>query len=97
MIIYATGLGAVTTSVPSGTGATGADPVEGCNQVSTNARTVLYAGLTPGFPGLYQVDVRLSPYLAPGIDYIYLQATRCWFNGNPPFLQDQGVALYVAP
>ena len=68
-----------------------------CNTVYTNAGTVLYAGLTPGFPGLYQVNIRLSQSLASGVDYIYLQSPACWNSGNPPasVFQSQGIALYV--
>lgn len=97
VIAYATGLGSVTTPVPAGSGSPGADPVDQtCNHISTNAGTILYAGLTPGVPGLYQVDIRLSPNLAPGIDYIYLTSSACWFLA-PPFFQSPGVALYVSP
>jgi uncharacterized protein (TIGR03437 family) len=97
VIAYATGLGPVTTPVPAGSGSPSPDPVDQtCNSISTNAGTILYAGLTPGVPGLYQVDIQLSPNLAPGVDYIYLQANACWL-GPPPFYQSPGVALYVSP
>jgi uncharacterized protein (TIGR03437 family) len=89
LIIYASGLGAVSSPIASGVGATGADPIgsDACNQVTTNAGTVLYAGLTPGFPGLYQVNVQVSQYLPPGLTYIALASPECWplqstFEGN---------------
>lgn len=97
VIIYATGLGPVQTPVPSGMGATGPDPVvPGCSAASyTNAGQILYEGLTPGFPGLYQLNVQLSQYLASGVNYIYLASFPCWLNGVTPFGQSRGVALYV--
>jgi uncharacterized protein (TIGR03437 family) len=56
--IYCTGLGTVSPEVPPGAGATGPTPTD--SPVTANiggiAATVQYAGLTPGFPGLYQVN-----------------------------------------
>ena len=98
LVIYATGLGTVATPVASGVGAAGADPVRECNRgVLTNAGTVLYAGLTPGYPGLYQVNVQVSQDLASGTNYFYLQAPGCWFGIEPPpnVYQGNSVGVYV--
>ena len=63
VVIYATGLGAVT-----GSGAL--KSVQ--NTVTAVAREqelrVLYAGLTPGFIGLYQINLVIPVTLAPGIE-----------------------------
>jgi uncharacterized protein (TIGR03437 family) len=98
LIIYASGLGAVSIPVPSGEAATAADPIgaNACNQVTTNAGDVLYAGLTPGFPGLYQVNVQVSQYLPPGVTYISLQSNLCWpFFPPQSVTQTNGVAIYI--
>lgn len=98
LIIYASGLGYVSTPVPSGEAATAADPIgpNQCNQVMTNAGTVSYAGLTPGFPGLYQVNVQVSQYLPPGVTYIVLQSQGCWPFFPPQNLyQGNAVAIYI--
>lgn len=98
LIIYSTGLGYVSTPVPSGEAATAADPIgpNQCNQVTTNAGTVLYAGLTPGFPGLYQVNVQVSQYLPPGVTYIVLQSSDCWLFFPPQNVyQGNAVAIYI--
>ena len=98
LIIYAGGLGAVSIPIASGVEASGPDPIGpyACNQVTTNAGTVLYAGLTPAFPGLYQVNVQVSQYLPPGVTYIYLQSQACWDFGPPPNVnQGNAVAIYI--
>lgn len=96
LIIYASGLGTVSTPVASGMAASEADPVATCNQITTNAGAVLYAGLTPGFPGLYQVNVQVSDYLPPGVTYINLQSLACWFSIPPPNVGDgNAVAIYI--
>lgn len=98
LIIYATGLGSVATPVASGTAASGPDPIAECNStVASNAGDVLYAGLTPGYPGLYQINVQVSQYLPPSTNYIYLQERGCWFGPAGPQNAYQGnsVGVYV--
>jgi uncharacterized protein (TIGR03437 family) len=66
--IYLLGLGAVRGSIRAGDRAPGDPPLRADHpvQVRIGARTVLpeFAGLTPGFTGLYQVNVRI-PYDVP--------------------------------
>jgi uncharacterized protein (TIGR03437 family) len=66
VLIYLTGLGAVTPAVADGTAA-GSNPLS----VTANAPLVyigdeqahvLYSSMAPGFPGLYQINVTLPPY-----------------------------------
>ena len=98
LMIYATGLGRVSNPVPTGIAATGPDPIlpSYCNSVTTNAGTVLYAGLTPGIPGLYQVNVQVSNSLPPGTNYFYLQSDGCWFFHPPQTVyQSNAVGVYV--
>jgi uncharacterized protein (TIGR03437 family) len=62
VIFYATGLGATTPSATSGSGGNGSAPF---NQVANpfdvyigaNKATVAWAGLAPGFAGIYQLNV----------------------------------------
>jgi uncharacterized protein (TIGR03437 family) len=81
LVIYATGLGLTTPNgdpngkaLPTGV----APPADGSVLYQTPtlptvtiggiATKVLYAGLAPGFPGLYQVDVQVPPGVASGDD-----------------------------
>ena len=63
IVIYATGLGAV---VPSGNLKTTSRPVTVV--VGSTAIIPFFAGLTPGFVGLYQVNATLPAAMPPGLD-----------------------------
>jgi uncharacterized protein (TIGR03437 family) len=59
LVIYCTGLGAVTSVLPPGVPATGATSTVAPVSVTIGGQPspqVTYAGLTPSFPGLYQVN-----------------------------------------
>ena len=64
VLIYLTGMGAVTTSVGDGVGATAADTTVSVPTVIVGGLqgTVIYSGLAPGFPGLYQMNVTLPAF-----------------------------------
>ena len=68
VIVFLTGMGAVNPPVADGT-AGGANPLSKTAAlpvsvlVAGEQSTVLYNGLAPGFPGLYQINVTLPPYL----------------------------------
>jgi len=83
IIIYATGLGSLISGQPAdGKPATGAAPAACPPRVSIG--TVLYAGLTPGYVGLYQLNVRVAPSMPSGNVDLYLKnACVAWF-GSPP-------------
>jgi len=67
--LYVTGLGAVSPSVPTGQAALYAPLSRTISTVTamigTASATVTYAGLAPGFAGLYQLNIVL-PAMAPG-------------------------------
>ncbi len=64
VLIYLTGMGAVTTAVADGVGSTGADNTVAQPVVLVGGLqgTVAYSGLAPGFPGLYQMNVTLPAF-----------------------------------
>jgi uncharacterized protein (TIGR03437 family) len=89
IIIYATGLGSVANGLPTGMPATGAAPMSTkCgtpsvvtappNAPSVPFGTILYAGLTPGSPGLYQLNVVTSSALPSGMVGLQIDYNQCW-------------------
>jgi len=61
VVLYATGLGRVNGAATTGVGASGAATVANQVKVSLGGHSIDpdYAGLTPGFVGLYQINVRI--------------------------------------
>lgn len=78
IILYATGLGSTTPPGKSDVGATGASPVTDEVEVFAGDQQaeVLYAGLAPGFPGVYQLNVRVRGLWT---DRLYLRQ-RNWLS-----------------
>jgi uncharacterized protein (TIGR03437 family) len=68
IVIYCTGLGAVNPAVADGSGSTGAASTVNPATVMIGGQTasVGYAGLTPGYAGLYQINVTVPAGVAPG-------------------------------
>ncbi|MCH7978677.1 MAG: hypothetical protein IH935_06830 [Acidobacteria bacterium] len=78
--IYTTGLGATNPPVPSGEAAP-ADPLARVEipvtaLIGGNPATVSFAGLAPGFVGVFQVNVEVPPNTAPGdeVSVVLIQA-----------------------
>jgi uncharacterized protein (TIGR03437 family) len=70
LVMYLVGMGAVNPTVASGT-PTPLSPLSNVVlkptvTVGGNASTVLFAGLTPGFVGLYQIDFQVPPSASSG-------------------------------
>jgi uncharacterized protein (TIGR03437 family) len=66
VLIFLTGMGSVTPPVADGT-AGGANPLSTTDAtptvlIASEKSTVLFSGLAPGFPGLYQMNVTLPPF-----------------------------------
>jgi uncharacterized protein (TIGR03437 family) len=74
--LYATGLGRVIPAVPTGEAAPGAAPAVNKVTVSVGGRDAEpeYAGLAPGFVGLYQVNVRIPADTPAGEVQLKLKA-----------------------
>ena len=70
--IFATGLGPTNPVVPSGTAAPSSPPAVVTNAVTATIGgitvPVQFAGLAPGFVGLYQVNVEIPAGVTPGPD-----------------------------
>jgi uncharacterized protein (TIGR03437 family) len=68
-VIYCTGLGAVTPPVPAGVPAP-ASPLSEATGVSVTiggvAANASFAGLSPGFAGLYQINAVVPSGVTPG-------------------------------
>lgn len=103
IIVYATGLGKVSPAVASGVAATGPAtvaplcgdfyPVESAPSLGAFG-AILYTGLTPGFVGLYQMNIQLPQDLPAGTLQFYIADNSC--NLFPAgFLQSNTVNLPV--
>jgi uncharacterized protein (TIGR03437 family) len=71
VVIYCNGLGAVSPAVPSGSPAPSKEPLARTANTLTATignlpATVNYAGLVPGYPDLYQVNLVVPKGIAPG-------------------------------
>jgi uncharacterized protein (TIGR03437 family) len=70
LVIYAAGLGSVSPPVPAGTAAPASSTSQTTIPVTVTiggiSAPVAFAGLAPGFVGLYQINATVPPGIAPG-------------------------------
>ena len=71
MQVFATGLGATEPRVPSGQAGPSTEPLAKVVvmpevRIGNKTARVLFAGLAPGFVGLYQVNVEIPSGVEPG-------------------------------
>jgi uncharacterized protein (TIGR03437 family) len=80
IVVYVTGLGPVKAEVTDGVPATGPGVASAstCSDNSVTLGTIVYAGLTPGAVGLYQVNVQLPQSLLPGNRELYIYWGACF-------------------
>jgi uncharacterized protein (TIGR03437 family) len=67
VVVYLTGMGAVTPTIADGTASTGKplnQAVVPTVYIADQLAAVLFSGLTPGFPGLYQLNVTIPMSLS---------------------------------
>jgi adhesin/invasin len=89
VLIFTTGLGPVNPAVPSGTAAPSA-PLSTATGVTASIggmpAQVSFAGLAPGFAGLYQVNLQVPP-LASGPADVKISAQGAISNAAPIYIQ----------
>jgi len=86
LAIFCTGLGVPETGIPSGGAAPPVpDPVQPLVEAVEDSRLaqVQYAGLAPGFAGLYQVNFQVISNETPGTKLLYVGIQGLYSN---PFL-----------
>jgi uncharacterized protein (TIGR03437 family) len=89
LVMYAVGLGATNPSVASGMPAPSSQPLAQVTNnptvtVGSQPATVAFAGLTPGFVGLYQINFQVPPSAASG--ELEVDVTQNGVAANPTLL-----------
>jgi uncharacterized protein (TIGR03437 family) len=95
IIVYLTGLGPVSQPIATGVASTGADPIvlAACGAPYTSVGTTLYAGLTPGFAGLYQMNVQIGDSVPSGSADLFVYWAQCWLMAPPPTYAQSNTAI----
>ena len=98
VIVYLTGFGQAATPGADGTLASGPDAISpACGGPEyMQLGTPLYIGLTPGFVGLYQMNIQVLTTLSPGPLDFYVNWPQC-FGPDAPinFAQSNTVTLPI--
>jgi uncharacterized protein (TIGR03437 family) len=103
ILVYATGLGAVSPAAVSGVSASGpAGVAQSCGGLVAfqpagpyPLGSILYAGLTPGFVGLYQLNIQLAETLPAGTVQFLIEDNICGLLLPASSLQSNTVNLPV--
>lgn len=98
IIVWATGLGTLSAPATTGMPASEPDPVKyaALLQISRSIGAITYAGLAPGYVGLYQVNIKLSPTLASGTANLALDASATGSFFSPAdLISSNSVAIPV--
>jgi uncharacterized protein (TIGR03437 family) len=82
LTIFCTGLGVTTPNIRSGDAAPPI-PASAQTKLFVPLGQLTYAGLAPGYAGLYQVNVKLDDNLTPGLELFYISSS----NVVPLYLQ----------
>lgn len=72
VVVYLTGMGAVTPTIADGTASTGNPLNKSVNPIvyiADQQAAVLFSGLAPGFPGLYQINVTIPMTISSAGNY----------------------------
>jgi uncharacterized protein (TIGR03437 family) len=88
LAIFCAGLGAVNGSVRAGDAAPAA-PIQQGFEVVVDSRLVdsaPYAGLAPGFAGLYQVNFQVAAGETPGVELVYVSILGVSSNEVPLYV-----------
>jgi uncharacterized protein (TIGR03437 family) len=88
LVMYLVGMGATDPAVASGTQTPASPLAKVTNQptvtVGSQAATVAFAGLTPGFVGLYQINFQVPASVASGV--VEVDVTQNGVSANPTLL-----------
>jgi uncharacterized protein (TIGR03437 family) len=101
IVVYGTGFGPVRPEVTTGDAATGPAALNPDCGVRARAQvplgTIEYLGITPGYPGLYQLNVRLPAAVDTGSRDFWIWWPDCWPIGVPPdrFARSNTVRLHL--
>jgi uncharacterized protein (TIGR03437 family) len=82
IVVYMTGLGPVSSPVASGMPAPAANAADCGQDAIPSVGQVLYAGLTPGTVGVYQLNLQLPDNLPSGSFQLSIGWTDCEFGNG---------------
>jgi uncharacterized protein (TIGR03437 family) len=97
--VYMTGLGTVFPSVADGAAATGTTTTSNAITADINGvtATVTYAGLAPGFVGLYQVNVQIPSGVSSGDNYLDIGGPDSYASEALISIGDTGLSAQARP
>ena len=75
LTIFCTGLGVTTPNIRAGDAAPPI-PASAQTKLYVPLGQLTYAGLAPGYAGVYQVNVKLDDNLTPGLELFYISSSN---------------------